>query len=115
MQKFLATVLFFLLIIFNNQTFANSVLVVGDSVMAGIPKKYLRERINERTIVEFETKECRKLNTNGCFHGSPESALSVLSKKSADTIIIMMGHNDDRNRLFRSKVKILLAIVRTVF
>lgn len=33
------------------------------------------------TPVEFETKECHKLSSAGCFHGSPESALAVLSKK----------------------------------
>jgi hypothetical protein len=108
MVKISTTILFFIVITFNHKIFADSVLFVGDSVMAGLPKKYLRDKLNNQFIVEYETKECRKLTSIGCFHNSPESALTILSKKSADTIVIMLGHNDNRNKSFRSKVKILL-------
>ncbi len=97
-------VILVLSILFHANLTCASTVIIGDSVLAGLKYSSAAKKILGNTV-KLEVKECRKLTTSGCFHGSPESALSVLqSNRDTDNIVIMIGHNDERKINFRKKV-----------
>jgi UDP-glucose 6-dehydrogenase len=108
LKIFLFSVITFYILLASFTATAETILFIGDSVMAGIPKYYIRQKFNMYSSILIDTKVCRKMTTPGCFHGKPESALNVLSKYDADTIVIMIGHNDERNKSFTHKIKLLM-------
>jgi len=88
----------------------HSVMLVGDSVMTALSSRYTNAAQNViGGDLKFQAKVCRKLTTSGCLHGQPESALSVLKNNhGVDTVVIMIGHNDDRSERFRQKIDVLM-------
>ncbi|MEI7839141.1 MAG: hypothetical protein WCJ11_01420 [Methylococcaceae bacterium] len=88
----------------------HSVMLVGDSVMTALSPRYTNAAQNViGGDLKFQAKVCRKLTTSGCLHGQPESALTVLKgNHGVDTVVIMMGHNDDRSERFRQKIDVLM-------
>jgi lysophospholipase L1-like esterase len=101
------------LVILPEQGFAStnhSTLLVGDSVMSALSSRYTNAAQNLiGGDLKFQAKVCRKLTTSGCLHGQPESALNVLKgNHGIDTVVILIGHNDDRGVHFRQKVSALM-------
>lgn len=101
------------LVMFSELGFAStnhSILLVGDSVMEALSSRYTHAAQNFiGGDLKFHAKVCRKLTTSGCLHGQPESALNVLKgNQGVDTVVILMGHNDDRGVRFRQKVNALM-------
>jgi hypothetical protein len=91
------------------------VLLVGDSVMAALSGDFTdaAKAIMGRDgwTVTMDARVCRKSTTPGCLHGSPTSALEVLRtrpNRQSTVVVIMVGHNDDRGRMFREKVSTIL-------
>ena len=85
-------------------------MLVGDSVMSALSARYTNAAQNLiGGDLKFQAKVCRKLTTSGCLHGQPESALNVLKgNHGVDTVVIMIGHNDDRSERFRQKIDLLM-------
>lgn len=91
----------------------SSVFIVGDSVLSALAP---RDTNAAQSIigganweVEINAKPCRRATTPGCMKGGvPESVLDVLknqSSKKAGAVVVMIGHNDERNVSFLKKVQ----------
>lgn len=90
-----------------------SVFIVGDSVLSALAP---RDTNAAQSIigggnweVEINAKPCRRATTPGCMKGGvPESVLDVLkshSPKKGGAVVVMIGHNDERNVSFLKKVQ----------
>ena len=86
------------------------VLLLGDSVMAGISRseqgmKYLRT--NHRVI--FKAIGCQRLESIGCTKGSKQSAFEILQSNAGlftEAVVVSTGYNEfDNSKAFRITVK----------
>jgi lysophospholipase L1-like esterase len=91
-----------------------SVFIVGDSVLSALAPKdtnFAQSIIGKNWDVEINAKPCRRATTPGCMKGGvPESVLDVLenrSSKKSSAVVVMIGHNDERNAAFQKKVQLI--------
>ncbi len=94
-------------------TSRGSVFIVGDSVLSALNP---RDTNAAQSIigaanweVEINAKPCRRATTAGCMKGGvPESVSDVLknhSSKKNGAVVLMIGHNDERNVSFQKKIQ----------
>ena len=90
-----------------------SVFIVGDSVLSALNPKDTNAAQSiigaANWEVEINAKPCRRATTAGCMKGGvPESVSDVLknhSPKKGGAVVVMIGHNDERNVSFQKKVQ----------